>query len=81
MGLVITVAVLMALLLLFTKVKQALARGARADAEGDLQRHGAALWCRLLAGLYRLDGATYLLLVLMLVCNYDLPQANALRCS
>jgi uncharacterized membrane protein YfcA len=30
-------------------------------------------------GLIVLDGATYLLLVLMLVCNYALPRANALK--
>jgi uncharacterized membrane protein YfcA len=30
-------------------------------------------------GLIVLDGATYLLLVLMLVCGYKLPHANALK--
>lgn len=79
MGLVITIAVLMALLLLFTKVKQALARE-----RGQMPKvtfsamallFGVGFWL----GFIVLDGATYLLLVLMLVCNYDLPQANALK--
>ena len=36
---------------------------------------GVGFWL----GFIVLNGATYLLLVLMLVCNYDLPQANALK--
>jgi len=36
---------------------------------------GIGLWL----GLIVIDGATYLLLVLMLVCSYSLPRANALK--
>jgi uncharacterized membrane protein YfcA len=36
---------------------------------------GVGIWL----GLIALDGATYLLLVLILVCSYALPEANAIK--
>lgn len=79
MGLVITGAVLVALLMLFTKVKEALAQ----VQEHPPQVRPFALFLMFLIGFWLgfivLDGATYVLLVLMLVCHYALPQANALK--
>ncbi len=72
-------AVLMALLLLFTKVKQALAQEREQVPQITLGAvallFGVGFWL----GFIVLDGATYLLLVLMLGCHYALPQANALK--
>jgi uncharacterized protein len=79
MGLVITAAVLMALLLLFTKVKQALARERGQMPQVTFSAMALLFGVGFWLGFIVLDGATYLLLVLMLVCNYDLPQANALK--
>jgi uncharacterized membrane protein YfcA len=79
MGIVITAVILIALLLLFTKIKQALGH----DPEGPprVTIGGIALMFFVGAwlGFIVLDGATYLLLVLMLVCRYDLARANALK--
>ncbi|MEO8713998.1 MAG: sulfite exporter TauE/SafE family protein [Acetobacteraceae bacterium] len=79
MGLIITAALMIALLLLFTKVKAVLARTAtlpvlvtRTDL---LILFGIGIWLGFLA----LDGNTYLLLVLMGLCHFDLPHANALK--
>jgi uncharacterized membrane protein YfcA len=79
MGLFITAAVLVALLLLFTKVKEALSKSL------DLQPVVSPLMIAVMGfvgfwlGFIVLDGATYLLLVLILGCHYALPQANALK--
>jgi uncharacterized membrane protein YfcA len=79
MGYLITGAVLLALLLLFTKTKAALAREVTGSAAvtplAVALMFGVGLWL----GLIVLDGATYLLLILILVCSYALPQANALK--
>jgi hypothetical protein len=79
MGLLITGAVLLALLMLFTKVKDALAL----ELEGAPVITPVAVGLMFLVGAWLgfivLDGATYLLLVLMLVCRYPLPLANALK--
>jgi len=79
MGLLITGAVLIALLMLFTKVKQALSQ----IQQQPPQVKPFALFLMFLIGLWLgfmvLDGATYVLLVLMLGCHYALPQANALK--
>jgi uncharacterized protein len=79
MGLLITGAVMVALLLLFTKVKEALSRvlekPPRVNPRAILLMFLAGLWL----GLIVLDGATYLMLVLMLVCGYQLAPANALK--
>ena len=79
MGLLITGAVMVALLLLFTKVKEALSRvlekPPRVNFRAILLMFLAGLWL----GLIVLDGATYLMLVLILVCGYQLAPANALK--
>lgn len=79
MGLVITGALMIALLLLFTKVKAVLARpqlGPPRITRTDLLiLCGVGVWLGFLA----LDGNTYLLLVLMGLCHFDLPRANALK--
>jgi len=75
----ITGAVLLALVMLFTKVKQALsqefASEPRITSRALALMFGIGLWL----GLIVIDGATYLLLVLMLVCFYSLPKDNALK--
>lgn len=79
MGLIITAAVLVALLLLFTKLKEALARDyglpPRITALGLFALAFVGVWL----GFIVLDGATYLLLVLILLFRYDLARANALK--
>jgi uncharacterized membrane protein YfcA len=79
MGLLITGAVLIALLLLFTKIKDALARELEGSPELRPKAIALIFFVGVWLGLIVLDGATYLLLVLILVCNYALPQANALK--
>ncbi len=79
LGLLITGAILVALLLLFTKLKDALLRELTAEpvvsAKALLLMFATGFWL----GLVVLDGATYLMLILMLVCSYPLAQANALK--
>ena len=74
LGLIITAAVLVALLLLFTKLKEALAkdyhRAPRITGLGLFVLSFVGVWL----GFIVLDGATYLLLF-----GYDLPHANALK--
>jgi uncharacterized membrane protein YfcA len=76
MGLMITAAVLIALLLLFTKIKSLLAERARVDivinAQVWLALFGAGFWC----GFIVLDCATYFLLILVLLVRMDMLQAN-----
>ncbi len=79
MGLIITAAVLIAFLLLFTKLKEALAKDhalpPQVTALGLFALAGVGIWL----GFIVLDGATYLLLVLILLFRFDLPHANALK--
>ncbi len=79
MGLVITAAVMAALLLLVTKLKSVLERPMSGTAginmAGMLALLGVGFWL----GFIVLDGATYLLLVLILIFRYDLVHANALK--
>lgn len=79
LALVITAAVLVALLLLFTKLKQAIEA-----ATSDTVRYGArefllfagiGVWL----GFIVLDGATYMLLALTLVVGLPLIHANAIK--
>src|SRR5262249_6193287 len=78
-GIVITRVILIALLLLFTKVKDALGH----DPEGPPRVTTGSIALMFVVGAWLgfivLDGATYLMLVLILVCHYDLPHANALK--
>jgi uncharacterized membrane protein YfcA len=79
LGLIITGAVLLALLLLFSKLKQAIER-----ASADTQRFGSremviffgiGVWL----GFIVLDGATYMLLALTLAVGLSLTPANAIK--
>lgn len=79
LALMITAAVLMALGLLFGKLKQAIER-----ASADTQRYGwreAAIFFAIgvWIGFIVLDGATYMLLALTLVVGLGLTQANAIK--
>lgn len=80
LGLIITGALLVALLLLFTKLKQALARAVPLDVEHYCWRDAllfAAIGFWL--GFIVLDGATYLLLALVLAVGLPLLSANAIK--
>ncbi|MEA2782010.1 MAG: uncharacterized protein QOK29_3554 [Rhodospirillaceae bacterium] len=79
MGLAIVAAVLVALLLLFSKLKAALARDQVLPAEVTPPSLFAVTFVGFWLGFLVLDGATYLLLVLILLCRFDLPHANALK--
>jgi uncharacterized membrane protein YfcA len=79
MGILITGAVLVALVLLFTKIKAALEHESAAAPQVTLYSIGLIFLVGAWIGLIVIDGATYLLLVLILVCGYALPQANALK--
>lgn len=78
-GYLITGAVLLALIMLFTKTRQALAQVFEAPARVPPLAIGLMLGVGFWIGLIVLDGATYVLLILILVCWYPLPQANALK--
>lgn len=78
-GLLISGAILLALLMLFTKVKQALSQEIHREPEVTLRAVALMFAVGFWLGLIVLDGGTYLLLVLMLVCAYSLPYANALK--
>ena len=79
MGLVITAAVLVAFLLLFTKLRSTIERPS--DRVASISKAGLAalvavgFWL----GFIVLDGGTYLLLVLVLMFGFDLVHANALK--
>lgn len=79
LGLMITGAVLMALLLLFTKLKQAIhnapAREVRYGNREILIFMAIGVWL----GFIVLDGATYLLLALTLAVGLSLGQSNAVK--
>lgn len=80
MGLVITVAVLLAFALLFTKLKEAIERAVVTD----VPRLGPREFCLFLGigawlGFIVLDGATYLLLALTLAVGLNLIHANAVK--
>ena len=79
LALVITAAVLVALVLLFTKLKQAIeaatSEEVRYGAREFLLFVGIGVWL----GFIVLDGATYMLLALTLVVGLPLIQANAIK--
>jgi uncharacterized membrane protein YfcA len=79
MGILITGAVLIALVLLFTKIKTALAYESTETPQVSFRSIGLIFLVGAWMGLIVIDGATYLLLVLILVCGYALPHANALK--
>jgi len=79
LGLIITAAVLVALVLLFTKLKQAIEA-----AKSDVVRYGLREFLVFVVigawlGFIVLDGATYLLLALTLIVGLSLIQANAIK--
>lgn len=79
LGLTITAAVLVALILLFTKLKAALNQPPQELARFSLKEalifFGIGTW----VGFIVLDGATYLLLALVLVVRLPLTAANAVK--
>jgi uncharacterized membrane protein YfcA len=79
MALVIMGAVMAALILLVTRMKRVLERTMSGPSgittTGMFALVGVGFWL----GFIVLDGATYLLLVLMLMFHYDLVRANALK--
>jgi hypothetical protein len=79
MALAITAAVVAALILLLTKMKKVLERPAPGVAgittAGLFVLFAVGFWL----GLIAIDGATYLLLVMVLLFHYDLVHANALK--
>jgi uncharacterized membrane protein YfcA len=79
MALVITMAVMAAFLLLVTRMKRVLEHpkpgAARITTAGMVTLVFVGFWL----GFIVLDGATYLLLVLILMFHYDLIRANALK--
>jgi uncharacterized protein len=79
LGLIITAAVFVALVLLFTKLKQAIEA-----AKSDVVRYGLREFLVFVVigawlGFIVLDGATYLLLALTLIVGLSLIQANAIK--
>ncbi|HXP07363.1 MAG TPA: sulfite exporter TauE/SafE family protein [Acidobacteriaceae bacterium] len=79
MALAITAAVVAALILLLTKMKKVLEQPAPGVAgittAGLFVLFAVGFWL----GLIAIDGATYLLLVMVLLFHYDLVHANALK--
>lgn len=80
MGLIITAAVLVALALLFTKLKEAIEQAISTGTP----RYGVREFCLFLGigvwlGFIVLDGATYLLLALTLAVGLNLVHANAIK--
>ena len=79
LALIITAAVLVAFVLLFTRLKQAIDRAEthpiRLGRREALMFFGIGIWL----GFIVLDGATYMLLALVLVVGLPLVRANALK--
>jgi uncharacterized membrane protein YfcA len=79
LALVITAAVLVALVLLFTKLKQAIEAATSEEVRYGVREFllfvGIGVWL----GFIVLDGATYMLLALTLVVGLPLIQANAIK--
>jgi uncharacterized membrane protein YfcA len=79
LALVITAAVLVAMLLLFTKLKSAIANAEVRDARLGAREIAIFTFIGLWLGFIVLDGATYLLLALTLAVGLPLVQANAVK--
>ena len=79
LALIITAAVLVALVLLFTKLKQAIESAASETVRYGAREFFIFIGIGVWLGFIVLDGATYLLLVLILLFRFDLPHANALK--
>lgn len=79
LGLIITAAVLVALILLFTKLRQAIDNSTSTNARFHWREFALFTFIGAWLGFIVLDGATYLLLALVLVVGLPLVQANALK--
>lgn len=79
LGLVITAAVLMALALLFTKLRQAIESGGSGEIRLGPREYLALFGIGIWLGFIVLDGATYVLLALTLLVGLDLTHANAVK--
>jgi uncharacterized membrane protein YfcA len=79
LALVITAAVLLALLLLFTKLKQAIASATPGEVRFGLREFGLFFLIGIWLGFIVLDAGTYLLLALVLAVHLSLVAANALK--
>src|ERR1700722_2966777 len=79
MALVITAAVMLALILLVTRMKRVLERPTPGTTGITAMGMVALVFVGFWLGFIVLDGATYLLLVLILMFHYDLVHANAIR--
>ncbi|HSH99789.1 MAG TPA: sulfite exporter TauE/SafE family protein [Reyranella sp.] len=77
--LMITAAVLIALLLLFGKLRQAIERAAAPELRYGRREMALLFGIGAWTGFIVLDGATYLLLSLVLVVGLSLAQANAVK--
>jgi uncharacterized membrane protein YfcA len=79
LGLIITAAVLVALVLLFTKLKQAIENAVEKDGRFGPKEFALFALIGAWLGFIVLDGATYMLLALVLVVGLPLVHANALK--
>lgn len=79
LGLVITAAVLVALALLFTKLKQAIESSGGGEIRLGVREYLALFGIGVWLGFIVLDGATYALLVLTLLVGLNLASANAVK--
>lgn len=79
LGPLITIAVLVAFVMLFTKVKQAIHNAIASDPQVNATVLAVMLGIGFWLGFIVLDGATYLLLALVLLVRLDLLHANALK--
>jgi uncharacterized membrane protein YfcA len=81
MGMVVTAAVLLAMLLLFKNIKKAIEQAQQQEVHLGLRElalfFGAGVWL----GFIVLGGATCMLLILTLMVGLDLPRANAVRAA
>jgi uncharacterized membrane protein YfcA len=79
LGPVISAAVLMAFILLFTKVKKIIDNATAGEVRVDFQVLVVMLGIGFWAGFLVLDSATYMLLALVVLVRLDLLHANALK--
>jgi uncharacterized membrane protein YfcA len=79
LGPVISAAVLMAFILLFTKVKKIIDNATAGEVRVDLPVLALMLGIGFWAGFLVLDSATYMLLALVVMVGLDLLHANALK--
>jgi uncharacterized membrane protein YfcA len=79
LALVITAAVLLALVLLFTKLKEAIESATSQDVRYGAREFAVFVAIGVWLGFIVLDGATYLLLALTLIVGLPLVNANAIK--